>query len=244
MLADDEWGVSVVIPVYNGARYLNEALQSILAQTEAPREVILVDDGSTDDSAILIQQVAASAPIPMRYTQQANHGTAAARNRGIELAAGPLIAFLDQDDLWLPQKLARQVALLRQQPEAGYSITHMEFFIEPGLIQPAWIRPERLQGAQVGYLPSCLLARRETFERVGMFDPSLPNGSDTDWFGRVREAQIQIAIDPAVLVRNRIHDGNQSRFVQGNRQDLYGVVRNALRRKRLPGVADVGVGQK
>lgn len=242
MSTGNEWAVSVVIPVYNGALYLQEALHSILAQTTAPREIVLVDDGSTDDSPALIQDIAASAPIPIRYEHQINQGAAAARNRGIELAASPLIAFLDQDDLWLPQKLASQISLLRQQPEAGYSITHMEFFIEAGATPPVWVRPERLQGAQLGYLPSCLLVWRKTFEWVGTFDTNLPNGSDTDWLGRVREAQIPIAIVPEVLTRNRVHAGNQSQFVQGNRQDLYRAVRNALRRKQRPSVGNADSG--
>jgi glycosyltransferase involved in cell wall biosynthesis len=239
MLTNDEWSVSVVIPVYNGARYLNEALQSVLAQTEAPREIILVDDGSTDDSAILIQQVAASTPIPLRYLPQANQGTAAARNRGIELAASPLIAFLDQDDLWLPQKLARQCDLLQRQPAAGYSITQVESFVDGDGPPPMWVRAKRLEGPQPGYLPSCLLVRRSTFQQVGVFDPALRNGSDTDWFARVRAAGVDVAIAPEVLVRYRVHSGNQSQFVRDNRRDLYEVARKALQRRRLPNAAAV-----
>lgn len=239
MPASDKWGVSVVVPIYNGVRYLNEAIQSILAQIEAPREIILVDDGSTDDSPALIQRIAASAPIPLRYALQANHGTAAARNRGIELAASPLIAFLDQDDLWLPEKLCRQCDLLRRQPAAGYSITQVEFFMDGDGPQPAWVRTKRFEGPQPGYLPSCLLVRRSTFTQVGVFDPALRNGSDTDWFARVRDAGVDVAIAPEVLVRYRVHSGNQSQFVRENQRDLYEVARKALQRKRSTNAASM-----
>ncbi|MDQ1301793.1 MAG: hypothetical protein QG637_1715 [Chloroflexota bacterium] len=234
MSTSDEWGVSVVMPVYNGARYLIEAIQSILAQTEAPREIILVDDGSTDDSPALIQRAAASAPIPLRYTAQVNQGTAAARNRGIELAASPLIAFLDQDDLWLPEKLARQCDLLRRQPAAGYSITQVESFIDNGEPPPAWLRAGWLAGPQPVYLPSGLLVRRSTFQQVGVFDPMLRNGSDIDWFARVRSAGVAVAVAAEILVRYRVHSSNQSQFVRENQHDLYEVARKAIQRKRSP----------
>ena len=237
MPTSDEWSVSVVVPVYNGARYLNETLQSILVQTTVPREVILVDDGSTDDSAALIQRAAAAAPIPMRYVPQANQGTAAARNRGVELAASPLIAFLDQDDLWLPEKLARQCDLLWHQPTAGYSITQVAFFMDGDGPPPAWVRAKWLEGPQPGYLPSCLLVRRSTFQQVGIFDSALRNGSDTDWFARVRDAGVGVTIAPEVLVRQRVHSGNQSQFVRENQRDMYQVARKALQRKRSPNAA-------
>jgi glycosyltransferase involved in cell wall biosynthesis len=228
---EPEGTVSVVVPVYNGARYLYDALQSILAQTFAPQEVILVDDGSTDDSADLIQQVAAASPIPLRYAKQVNQGTAAARNRGIELSTSPLIAFLDQDDLWLPKKLACQCDLLRSQPAAGYSVTGVEPLLDSDGTPPAWLRAGWLAGSQPVYLPSCLLVRRRLFQQVGVFDPALRNGSDVDWFARVRDAGVAVALEPEVLIRYRIHGGNQSQFAYENQRDLHAAIRKALRRK-------------
>ena len=232
MPMSDEYSVSVVIPVYNGSRYLAETVQSVLAQTLAPQQIILVDDGSTDDSAALARQLAAASPIPVCCAPQANQGTAAARNHGIELAASPLIAFLDQDDLWLAPKLALQCDLLQRQPAAGYSITHVEFFVEGDGPPPAWVRAQRLEGPQPGYLPSCLLVRRRTFEQIGVFDPRLRNGSDTDWIGRARDAGVSVAIAPEVLVRHRVHGDNQSQHVRENQRDLYALARKAIQRKR------------
>ena len=104
---------------------------------------------------------------------------------------------------------------------------------------PAWVRAKRFEGLQPGYLPSCLLVRRSTFQQVGVFDPALRNGSDTDWFARVRDAGVGVTIAPEVLVRYRVHSGNQSQFVRENQRDLYEVARKALQRKRLLNTASM-----
>jgi glycosyltransferase involved in cell wall biosynthesis len=107
--------VSVVIAAYNGAQYLPEAIDSALAQTYPKVEVIVVDDGSTDSTAEVVGAYGAR----VRYLYQQNAGTAAARNTGIQSAQGELIALLDQDDRWLPEKLARQVPLFFDEPRVG-----------------------------------------------------------------------------------------------------------------------------
>src|ERR1043165_3045241 len=119
--------VSVIIPVYNGARHLRAALESVFAQTYRSFEVIVVDDGSVDESAIIAQ----SFP-EVRYIHQTNCGVAAARNHGIEAARGEFLAFLDQDDLWTPDKLRLQIEYLLSHPEIGYTLTRQKFFLDPG----------------------------------------------------------------------------------------------------------------
>ncbi len=116
--------VSVVIPCYNAAPFIGETIQSVLRQTRAVDEVIVVDDGSTDDSA----RVAESFGRPVRVIRQANRGECGARNRGIGEAKGDIIAFLDADDLWHPEKIARQLAYLDQHPEVGAVMTSVASF--------------------------------------------------------------------------------------------------------------------
>jgi glycosyltransferase involved in cell wall biosynthesis len=224
--------VSVVMPVFNGAQFIAEAIESILGQTLLPGELIVVDDGSVDESAALVQEITTTATLPIRYTYQSNQGAGAARNCGIGMAAGSLIAFLDQDDVWSPDKLAHQTALLHQNPEAGYATACVEFFLEPGITPPAWVRPERLQGPQPSFLPSCLVVRKATFARIGCFDPALRISNDTDWVARAKEAGVIPVVAQAALVRHRIHAGNHSRFVGDVHQDLHSMVRKALLRKR------------
>ena len=97
-------GISVIIPVYNGARYVAEAVHSVWAQTIPPAEIIIVDDGSTDSTASIMLDLSAAAPLPIRCVYQPNQGPSAARNVGVQAATGNLIAFLDADDVWLPHK--------------------------------------------------------------------------------------------------------------------------------------------
>src|SRR6185503_10895386 len=124
--------VSVIIPVYNGARYLRAALESVFAQTYRPFEVIVVDDGSIDDSGVIAQ----SFP-DVSYMRQENQGVAAARNHGIEAARGDFFAFLDQDDLWTPEKLKLQIEYLLNHQDLGYTLTQQQYFLEPGTTLPA-----------------------------------------------------------------------------------------------------------
>src|SRR6476619_4299573 len=115
--------VSVIIPVYNGARYLRAALESVFAQSYCNFEVIVVDDGSVDDSGVIAQ----SFP-EVRYINQTNQGVAAARNHGIEVARGEYFAFLDQDDLWTPEKLKLQIEYLLNHQDLGYTLTQQQYF--------------------------------------------------------------------------------------------------------------------
>lgn len=117
--------VSVIIPVYNGAAFVREAVQSVVQQTMPPEEILLVNDGSTDDSAEVLRDLAAKHPT-VRVLEQANQGQAAATNTGAAQAKGTLLALLDQDDRWLPEKLAKQVPLF-DRPEVilAYSNAHI-----------------------------------------------------------------------------------------------------------------------
>ncbi len=115
--------VTVIVPVYNGERFLAEALQSIVQQNYQPLEILVVDDGSTDQSATVAQTFPGAQILP-----QAHGGIASALNHGIRHATGDLFAFLDADDRWLPGKLARQVAELNQHPELDMVFTHARQF--------------------------------------------------------------------------------------------------------------------
>src|SRR5256885_11136720 len=113
--------VSVVMPFLNLAQYLGEAIESVLAQTYPSWELLLVDDGSTDGASEIARSYAARHPERIRYLEHPGHrnrGMSASRNLGLQQSRGALVAFLDSDDVWLPEKLARQVATLDAHPEA------------------------------------------------------------------------------------------------------------------------------
>jgi glycosyltransferase involved in cell wall biosynthesis len=224
--ADDRPLVSVIVPVYNGERHLRDALESILAQDYRPIEVIVVDDGSTDRSAEIVRQFS-----EIRLISQPNQGPAAARNRGILASRGSLIAFLDQDDLWVPGKLTKQLAYLGAHPEVRFVITMQQMFLEPGEARPYWLKPELLDQPGPGFMPSTLLSRRELFDSLGLFDASYSTSSDTDWFFRAKDRGVAMATIPEVLLHKRVHGGNQSFQSLTLNRELLRVARASIRKQ-------------
>jgi len=219
--------VSVVIPVYNGERFVAEAVESVLAQTYRHVELIVVDDGSTDGSAELLARYPTA-----RVVRQSNTGCTGARNRGIAESHGELIAFIDQDDIWRPDKLDLQVEALNRSPEAGYSLGHITLFVEPGCPVPAWMgtRGWMVGTQRVGYLPGTMVVRRGLFESLGTFDERYQIGSDADWLVRARDAQIGVVVVPEVVLDKRIHTGNLSGHPDGS-SDMLGVLAASLKRR-------------
>ena len=219
--------VSAILPVYNGERHLAEALQSVFAQTSFPVEIIVVDDGSTDRSAEIAKSFAS-----VRYISQSNAGVAAARNTGLAAARGELIAFLDQDDLWTPDKLTIQVGYLVQHPEVGYVLGMQRMFLMPGVTKPDWLQPRLLDEPHLGVLTGTLLARKTVFDRIGGFDNRYRNSNDIDWFSRAKNAGIVAAHLPEIVLQKRIHETNESHHIDVSRSERMKVLLSAARRQR------------
>jgi glycosyltransferase involved in cell wall biosynthesis len=196
--------VSAIVPVWNGERYLGEALDSILAQDYEPLETIVVDDGSTDGSA----DIARSRGIEPLV--QANGGPAVARNAGIAASSGEIVMFLDQDDVWLPGKVRNQVEALAAHPEAGVLYGRMEVFLEPGTPWPDWLDSAWQTEPNTGFTPGTLAIRREALEAVGGFDPEYRVASDGEWLVRSRRAGIGSLVSEDLVLRYRVHGRNQS----------------------------------
>lgn len=205
MSFDNSSSISVIIPVYNGERYLAEAIESVLAQTRPADEIIVVDDGSTDNSAAVAQEFGPK----VRSARQANLGAAVARNYGVELAHGNLLAFLDADDLWLPDKLALQSAVFADKPELEAVLGHIEQFYSPDVKEPAIAghTPAHWE-AQTGPHLDTLLIRRAAFERIGPFDPAWQVAQMVEWFMRAETLAWRAQMLPQILARRRIHGQN------------------------------------
>jgi glycosyltransferase involved in cell wall biosynthesis len=221
--------ISVITAVKNGEQYVGEALQSILAQTLPPYEIIVVDGQSTDRTLAIAQSFAG-----VQCVIQTIAGLARARNAGLAAAEGDWIAFLDYDDLWDPDKLRIQTSYMVARPDLQYTTTLMRFIREPG----AKLRPELDQAAldqpRPGLTPSALLARRSAFDQVGLFDPAYVNGADIDWLTRAQDLGVPTAIVPQVLMIKRLHHTNLSINTAVSRHDMFRVVRASLAR-RQPG---------
>ncbi len=219
--------VSVILPVFNGEAFLAQAIASVLAQTYRPIQVIVVDDGSTDATAAMAQAFQ-----KVEYVYQANQGLSAARNAGIHLSSGEFIAFLDADDLWLPDKLRVQIDYLLNHPEVGYAFTQERLFTDSGSALLARYRPELVAEDHPGYHPGTLLIRRAVFEQIGLFDPAYKITQDTDWFARAKDAGICAAVIPQTLLLKRVHGSNLSSEREVLTRELLRVLRSSIERQR------------
>lgn len=225
--------MSVIIPVYNGERFLAQAIQSVLDQTLPPDELIVVDDGSTDNSAAIAAGISLPSTTELILVRQSNQGPAVARNRGIALTSGELLAFLDADDLWLPDKLERQVMHLTQDPTADGVVCHVESFVEPGCHFPASRNRALFDQLPIMYSFCTLLIRRSALVRVGALDPAYRAGEDTEWFTRARDRGMIFAVTPGALLRRRFHSANLSHSANAaTPQQLLHIVRESLHRRR------------
>lgn len=206
--------VSAVVPAYNAAGTVRATVESILAQTVPHLEVIVVDDGSTDATAASVEAIADPR---VRLVRQANAGVAAARNTGIGEARGSYVALLDADDLWLPHKLARQLAHLDRRPDLGVvagGALYVDDALEVVDIRPCFtpVDPllESLRFQNLPSFPSTVLMRRTAIERIGLFDTDLVILEDWEYAVRsARHGLLGVVEEPVTLYR--VHLGNRSR---------------------------------
>jgi len=200
--------VSVIIPARDAAETLGEAIDSVLAQRPRPFELWVVDDGSRDATAA----VAEAYGEPVRCVSRGSAGPAAARNEGLRLARGELIAFLDADDLWPEGSLGHRLDALAADPTLDAVFGQVEEFVCPrlGAGIRAVARPPR-----AAPLPSALLVRRALFDRVGEFDPRWPVGEVIDWWARAQRAGMVARPVEAPVARRRLHGANQGVQLRG-----------------------------
>jgi glycosyltransferase involved in cell wall biosynthesis len=217
--------ISVIVPVWNAAAFVDDALASIRGQNVSDLELILIDDGSTDS----FPDRAAEFTAPARYIRQCNEGPASARNRGLRVAQGKLVAFLDADDVWTPGHLSRLREALRTNPAAGIAQGRMQQFMvgKDGV--------EFRSGAyRMPYMGSCLFQRR-VFDECGVFDESMRYGEDYDLMFRCWEHNvIKCEVDEVSLLY-RQHSGNSDR---NNRSHAHAIViKKRLERMRAGSIA-------
>ena len=212
------------MPLFNGSRFIREAIDSILAQELKPREIVVVDDGSTDGGSSLLSGYPA-----IRLIHQPNSGEAAARNRGIRESTEPLIAFLDQDDQWLPKKLSLQVRALDADPSIDIVFGQHKLIVED---EARWFRQDLLGKILTAELPGSMLIRRRAFERIGLFCEDMRRGSDVDWICRAQDGGMELQLIEEVLMLRRMHQANSSIDEALFMSDLLRVARASVQRKR------------
>ena len=210
--------VSVIIPVHNGEAYLAEAVASVHAQDYPALDLIIVDDGSTDGTPALV----AGLGDDIRYVRQAQRGPAAARNRGLACACTDIIAYLDADDIWPPDKLRTQVARLVAEPTLDVVL---------GRVQPLGSKADPSTTVIDVHLGSAVF-RRGVFDRVGLFDETLTYSEDHDWFLRAREQGVRMTVLRQVTLLYRRHAGSLTRQPDHLGYQLPRVLKASLDRRR------------
>ena len=212
------WTVSVIIPTYNYGRFISNAIESVLMQTHPVTEIIIVDDGSVDDTDAIVSRFGNK----IQLLKQRNKGVSSARNTGIEKSTSELIAFLDADDSWLPNKLEKQVAKFIGDENFGLVHCGMrEFDDETGSVNALHLEGgEGWLAADIALLErpaiigpgGTILVRRDVFDDVGYFDERLTNGEDWEFCLRVaRKYKIGFVAEPLVNYRN--HGANATKDV-------------------------------
>jgi glycosyltransferase involved in cell wall biosynthesis len=220
--------VSVMIPVYNGVAYLGEAIDSVLAQSYRPIEIIVVDDGSEDSSA----EVARGYGDAVRYAHQQRRGNGAARNRAVAMATGDLFAFLDADDRLIPGALERLAGVLEDDPSLQAVYGHVREFVSPDVDADALLRLRPPIERIAGCLPTNMLMRRHAFLRVGEFATNLKVGVTVDWSARADELGLRTTLLDDVLFERRLHASNNGIREREHRSHYLQVVKAALDRRR------------
>ena len=218
--------LSVVMPAFNHARYIAEAIDSVLAQIPDDAEVIVVDDGSSDETATIAERIGP----PVRVIRAEHAGIGATMNRGIAEARGALIASIDADDRWLPGKMALQLAALDDDPSLDVVFGYVRQFVSPEVTDGA--RYELTGQPMAGLVRGTMLIRREAWDRVGPMETDLVLGEFISWYARAVDAGLTMRMLPDVVYERRVHGRNtviRERDAQG---DYIRVVKAAIDRRR------------
>lgn len=223
--------ISVVIPVLEG-RFLDEAIESVLSQEHRPLEVVVVDS-----SVGGLRDVAARHGPLVRYEWQAPAGIASGRNRGVELASGELLTFLDADDLFEPERLLLQVAALQRDASLEAVFGRVTEFVQPGLPETVRKSLRAPRDSFPSHLVWAMLIRRSAFDRVGPFVTDFVVGETIEWYARAQAAGLRSAMLDQVVARRRLHGANTGITRWDARHDLVRVAREALERRRVSGPA-------
>lgn len=213
--------ISVIVPVYNGEKYLAEALESIRRQDYEPLEVVVVDDGSTDRTG----EIARGFDLNLRYTRQPNRGPSAARNRGLEMARGEIVAFQDADDLWPEGKLALQLQKLMDDPSLEIVLGRVQRIKLAGVADGEEVF-EDFSEPHIAFNLGSALYRKSVFDRVGLFDVTMRYSEDVEWLMRARERGVRMIVLKQVTLLYRLHGQNMT-----HGRDIRGVrFMNALKK--------------
>jgi len=222
--------VSVLMPVFNAEKYVEEAMKSVLSQTYKNIELICINDNSTDSSLALLESFGDEIIV---INNKDNFGTSESRNKGIRRAKGEFLAFIDNDDIWEKNKLEVQMNHFNNNPKLDISFSYMKCFLSPELSEEVKNLRYCPPRPMPGYIPSTMVVKRASFDRVGYFDARWKNGESVDWLFRAKEAGLNFGIVDDVLVKRRIHETNKGALASStNKSEYLKIIRESLARRR------------
>jgi glycosyltransferase involved in cell wall biosynthesis len=227
-MSRSDFSVSVVIPAYNCGRYLPAAIASVRAQACPALEIIVVDDGSTDDTPAVVERIGG-----VVYRRQPRGGAAAARNAGVRAAEGTFLAFLDADDCWCANKIARQMPHLVQF-DKDMVFGHAREFTATDVADGRRLAPHTLRARCAG----TMLIATDTFRRAGEFHTGWRVGEFIDWYLRAAELGLTEAVVDEVVLYRRLHQDNSGREAGAGRRDYLRIIKGALDRRRNAALSD------
>ncbi len=219
--------ISIIIPVFNSEKYLNETLRSVLNQDYLQREVMVIDGNSTDGTENICKNFSG-----INFHKQKGEGISDALNFGIEKSKGEFICFISSDDLWTHNKLSTQCKFMIENPEIQYSVTRAKFILDPNSKKPANFREEFLEKDTVQNILETLMARKSLFEKIGDFDTEFSAGMEIDWFARAIDKNIPMAVIDKTLTHKRVHSEsitqNTTKILNQSIRAMY----NSIKRKK------------
>lgn len=218
--------ISAVIPLYNGEKFIREAIESALMQTGVKAdEIVVVDDGSKDEGAKIAQTFGKK----VKLIRQNHSGIAAARSQGVKNANGMFIAFLDSDDIWTEDHLQKLLTPFRQNPELFMTFGKVEQFPNQKSDE---VKIPDAQRVLSGFTAGSGLIRMEAFHNIGLFDANLRIGEFLEWYSRAVTEGLEWEMISDVVLKRRIHDRNTGILQKKNRNDYLRVLFEHLKRKR------------
>jgi len=222
--------ISVILPVYNAGLYVEDAINSVLEQTYKNLEIICIDDGSKDNSLAVLKKFGDKI---LLIDSKENCGQSDARNKGVRMASGEFIAFLDADDLWESNKLSLQMDRLEKDPGLDILFSYSKFFISPDISEAIKKARYLPKDPVPGYIPQTSLMRIDSFKRVGYFDTKWKAGEFIAWFAKAKSMGLSYDIIPDILHLRRIHETNTTITETSLKSDYLKIVKEALDRRRL-----------
>jgi glycosyltransferase involved in cell wall biosynthesis len=224
--------ISVIVPVYNGEKYLGEAIESIVAQSLKPYEIIVVDDGSTDNTALVCKKYTDCIGTKFKYIKKENEGAALARNIGILEAEGEYLAFLDADDLWTENRLEQGFKEITMDLSCAMVFGMVEEFFSPDTDENFRVRYKCSSIPLKGMHPGTMLIRKDDFMRIGLFSEKYKTGEFLEWYGRASAEGLKHKMIEKVHMKRRIHYSNHGITNKANNEDYAKIIKEILKKKR------------